>query len=254
MGSFSLSANSRDAGKPPSPLSVMRGISATCNVTNRIDIDKYFEALKLEVTKTEKTDKSSKRVMRRSASSSKIEGLKSPSNNNTKRKVTRKLSSQLESSNNNEYLKRSTRKSFNYDLSGQIINKKDINEDNHCLMSRQKSWDLSSSKIKVKDYQQDYNNNNDVENNNCENKDLASSYSAGDFCNSKMEHPYLAHSKSLENNLHLRHHEHAIAHGKIYSVSEQNRRHRRRYYRKKKNSDEKEENLHESLDRKLSLS
>ena len=222
MGSFSSPA--KDGVRPASPLSVIHKVTATCTVTNRIDIDKYFEVLKQECAKTEKP-KNGKRTVRRSASSGKIDV-----GNINKRKASRNKYEEndkdITGKNYPRTLSRKSSTGLNYDLSGQVIDQNNNNND-HCLMSRQQSLDLNLSKVKTK--------------NCCDNTkmDLTSSYSAGDF-KDFVNNSRLVHSKSCEcvSDLHLKHHEHAVVHGKIYSVSEQNRRHRRKYYQRRRFSGE----------------
>lgn len=255
MGSSSnnIKRQSAEAVNLHLSLSELNNFSTTCKVTNRIDIDKYFEDLK----KTYEKPRSPRRVLRKSVSSSKIE-VSTPNSSSRKKRSTQKrrsIGGELPDMDNNDSGISSPRQTagyFNYDISkGHIVEVDKDENDEHCLISRQKSFDLSSSKFKrSQSYQDDgVNNGSDEE----DKMDLTASYSEGDF-RDFVNNNNMMHSKSCSflSNLHERHKEHAMLHGKIDSVSEQNRRTRRRYFRrdKKTSSDKNRRHSNEDIEQK----
>ena len=237
MGSSNFT-NRSAAAKENSPLSALRNLSTTCEVTNRIDIDKYFEVLKNECTKLDKV-RYSPRPFKRSESASMIETGFS-SSGRRKKNLRKRIScdeSKLFLKSMSDKCKSTERKSsFNYDVSGQIVDKhgEDKQYPDHCAISRQKSYDLSSSKLKG--------TQSCCGENSGENSDLTVSYSEGDF-KDFVNNNRMLQSKSCEciSGLDERHREHAMIHGKIYSVSEQNRRLRKKYFAKKERKNSREQ-------------
>lgn len=230
---------------------------ATCDVTNKINIDKYFELMKEEFTTTctisssPKLPRSNRTTIGRSISSSKIESYLSNKNSeaaplsprrkkNAKKRISCDENSLAMYAAHNSMPKHSE-SYFNYDLSGQMVKGECHNSENHNI-SRQKSWDLSKSKRK--NWSRDKSNVND-----CDDVDkhleLSSSFSVSDFrdlIKDSNNNDNVKSSKSCEaiSSLGERHKEYAMMQGKIGSVSEENRRHRRKLYRKeRKTSDEK---------------
>ena len=218
---------------------------ATCEVTNKINIDKYFELMKEEYSVPNsptmvKPPRSPRKVLSRSASSSNIEPVMSNNNNsimlsprrkkNAKKRISCDEKSLTLLAAQNINIPRKTDSYFNYDLSGQII-KSDHPTENHYL-SKQKSWDLSKSKERQVSDDED----NDV-------SDLSLSYSPGDFRKLKDDNNnnrVLKSSKSFDtiSSLGKRHKEYAMMQGKIGSVSEENRKRRRKLYRKSRRGSE----------------
>lgn len=250
INNFDLSPHSQSTSKCPlNALGPGSGMfKATCDVTNKINIDKYFELMKEEysnpnspTTTAIKPPRSPRKVLSRSASSSTIEPLQHNINNNPfplsprrKKNAKKRIScdenslAKLAAKNN---IPRKADCYFNYENP----------IENHHL-SKQKSLDLSRSKERrpVSDDDED----NDV----C---DLSLSYSPGDFRKLKDENnnnsqKILKSSKSCEaiSSLGERHKEYAMMQGKIGSVSEENRKRRRKLYRKsRKGSDERPQSM-----------
>lgn len=248
-------------GAKPCPLKALGPgsgtFNATCEVTNKINIDKFFELMKEEYHDDKPKKQSQKsplhKSLSRSVSSGSIEPLKNPSsvlNANDivplspRRKKNMKKRISCDDKSLAIYAARNNIKHsdayFNYDLSGHIIDScEDKDGENHHL-SRQKSWDLSISKVKNPD-SSDEDDDCFVDDNN---SDFSASYSAGDFKDLLNNNQVVKVSKSCNSvsDLGERHMHHAMVHGRIGSVSQQNRRHRRRLYKKKrKSSDEKVE-------------
>lgn len=234
MGSSNLNTKPASA-KPNAPClyTNLSKLDVTCEKTNKIDIDKYFQLMKHEVIKMETPQ--NEKYFKRSMSSGKIE--RSKKKNSQRAKDPRKRSSCDASSLVGAEKDKSKERSyghFSYDLSGQVIELGE-HKDDRCL-SKQKSWDLSISKVKGPSR---FCNDND------EPEELVRSYSAGDFKDT-LNNNTRAHSRSMESfdDLNTRHRESAMVHGKIYSVSEQNRRLRRKYFKKEKaNSMEKVDSM-----------
>lgn len=233
---------------------------ATCDVTNKINIDKYFELMKEEysnpnsptMVKPPTSTRSPRKVLSRSASSSTIEPVTQSNNDSVPLSPRRKKNAKKRISCDEKSLSMlaarnslPARKSdcyFNYDLSGQII-KSDNQSDHHYNLSKQKSWDLSKSKERQAS---DDDDDNDI-------SDLSLSYSPGDFRKLKDENnnyhqKVIKPSKSCEtiSSLGERHKEYAMMQGKIGSVSEENRKRRRKLYRKsRRGSDERPHSMGE---------
>uniref|UniRef100_A0A7M5TTD3 Uncharacterized protein n=1 Tax=Clytia hemisphaerica TaxID=252671 RepID=A0A7M5TTD3_9CNID len=228
---------------------------ATCDVTNKINIDKYFELMKEEYSNpnspTFKPPRSPRRTLGRSASSSNIEPVVLNNNSlplsprrkkNAKKRISCDEKSLAAMYTTRNTVPRKTESYFNYDLSGQII-PGEAHTENHTI-SRQKSWDLSKSKERKA---------NNLSDDDEELSELSLSYSGGDFRklahkkdennnNAAVKKSFVKSSKSCESisSLGERHKEFAMMHGKIGSVSEENRRRRRKQYRKsRKGSDER---------------
>lgn len=222
---------------------------ATCDVTNKINIDKYFELMKEEFsnpnspTVVKLPTKSPRKVLSRSASSSTIEPVLQSNNNSIPLSPRRKKNAKKRISYDEQSLAMLAARNslpasdcyFNYDLSGQII-KSDNASDHHYNLSKQKSWDLSKSKERQPSDDED----EDL-------SDLSLSYSPGDFRklkdennNNNYNHQVIKSSKSCEtiSSLGERHKEYAMMQGKIGSVSEENRKRRRKLYRKSRRGSE----------------
>lgn len=214
-------------------------LDVTCEKTNKIDIDRYFQLMKDEVIKMENPE--NEKYFKRSMSSGRIERKKKSSSQRAK--DPRKRSSCDVSTLVGVEKDKSRERSygyFSYDLSGQVVQVGE-HKDDRCL-SKQKSWDLSISKVKgpSRFYAEQE-----------EHDEMIRSYSAGDFKDTLNNNTKL-HSRSMESfdDLNARHRESAMVHGKIYSVSEQNRRLRRKYFRKEKaNSTEKVDSIQLDEDR-----
>jgi len=225
---------------------------ATCDVTNKINIDKYFELMKEEFTETSPTSKplrSPRKTLGRSASSSTIEPV-TFSNNPIPLSPRRKKNAKKRISCDENSLKmyaarnimhKHTENFFNYDLTGQMMKSEEEQHKQNHVLSKQKSWDLSNSKRRTEDSTSDDDEEVFVD-------DLSLSYSVGDFRkynadkNNNNTIPVVKASKSCESisSLGERHKEYAMMQGKIGSVSEENRRRRRKLYRRgKKGSDER---------------
>lgn len=225
MGSSNLNLNTDSTAtnqKAPCLYTNLAKLDVTCEKTNKIDIDKYFQLMKDEVIKMETPE--NEKYFKRSMSSGKIERKKKSSSQRPK--DPRKRSSCDVSMFRIEKDKSKERNYgyFSYDLSGQVVQVGE-HKDDRCL-SKQKSWDLSISKVKGPSrFYDEYE----------EHEELVRSHSAGDFKDALNNNTRL-HSRSMESfdDLHSRHRESAMTHGKIYSVSEQNRRLRRKYFRKEK--------------------
>ena len=238
MGSSNLNTKpSSTKQKAPCLYTNLSKFDVTCEKTNKIDIDKYFQLMKDEVIKMENPAnlQSNEKYFKRSMSSGKIERKKKSSSQRPK--DSRKRSSCDVSNilgNEKDKSKERSYGYFSYDLSGQVVQVGE-HKDDRCL-SKQKSWDLSISKVKGPSrFYEDYDDDDD------DDDDFVRSYSAGDFKDS-LNNNTRHHSRSMESfdDLNARHRESAMTHGKIYSVSEQNRRLRKKYFRKEKaNSIEK---------------
>jgi len=238
MGSSNLKTKTTSTKtKGPCLYTNLTKLDVTCEKTNKIDIDRYFQLMKDEVIKMENPDiYSNENYLRRSMSSGKIERKKKAKKDQRPKRSSCDVSALHAATREKDKSKERSHGCFSYDLSGQVVEvgeHKDADCDRR--LSKQKSWDLSYSKVKGPSPffdEEIYDNSQD---------DLVRSYSAGDFkdtMNNNLKH----HSRSMESfdNLHARHRENAMVHGKIYSVSEQNRRLRRKYFRKEKaNSMEK---------------
>lgn len=211
-------------------------LDVTCEKTNKIDIDRYFQLMKDELIKHETPDD---RYICRSMSSGKIERERKKKNSSSSRpKSTRKHSMDAAKSlvgAEKDKSQQRTRGYFSYDLSGQVVEVGEHKDDRG--LSKQKSWDLSSSKAKGASRYHAFGHD----------EHLHRSHSDGDFSDTlnnnsettrafELEH----HSRSMEEDLNRKHIESRhlesrhleSAHGKIYSVSEQNRRQRRKHFRK----------------------
>lgn len=251
MGSSQLSTTVAHQKTKPCPLKALGPgsgtFNATCEVTNKIDIDKYFELMKEEYKDTKKGSRPpARKMLARSVSSGNIEPspvIDNGKNNyimaiSPRRKKNMKKRISCDEKSLGIYAAKNNIKHsetyFNYDLSGHIVEQAPAGthiEDHH--LSKQKSWDLSSSKVKNPEGSSDEDDKDE----------LSLSYSSGDFRDVINNNEGMKPSKSCEvvSNLGERHKHHAMMQGKISSVSEQNRRLRRRYYNKKerKVSDEK---------------
>ena len=220
---------------------------ATCDVTNKINIDKYFELMKEEFsnpnspTMVKPPTRSPRKVLSRSASSSTIEPIPQSNNDSIPLSPRRKKNAKKRISCDEKSLSMLAARNslparkgdcyFNYDLSGQII-KSDNRSDHHYNLAKQKSWDLSRSK------ERDEDDDNNI-------SDLSLSYTSGDFRklkdeNNNNQNQVIKPSKSCEtiSSLGERHKEYAMMQGKIGSVSEENRKRRRKLYRKSRRGSE----------------
>ena len=216
-------------------------LDVTCEKTNKIDIDRYFQLMKDELIKHESpTDLELGHgrgfVSRSMSGPGKIERSerKKKNSSSSRPKSTRKHSMDAHKAlvgAEKEYsAERSTRGQFSWDLSGQIVEVGEHKDDRG--LSKQKSWDLSSSKAKGVSRYHAFGHD----------EHLHRSHSDGDFSDTLNNNNSLAavadheHSKSSESfqSLNRRHME--SAHGHACSVSEQNRRLRRKHYKKSRKS------------------